>query len=342
MASMHRRSWLAGAVATAGLALAPRGACAQSTKDALVAAARKDGKLIIYNGSNFPVVRRLAAQFAGAIGISVDVLDGRTTEIRERIRVEQATGRTVASCTFTGLTTLVNQQKEGAFQPHGAIAGLEKIDPLLAGDGTIAPLCVGNFAALINTSLVKGDDIPRSWQDFTNPKWKGKILSDDPRAAGAGAVWFEATLNAFGRAFHEKMAAQDIVFSRIFPESQRRLARGEFSLYLPFNVSELNGLKGLPVQCIVPAEGVPYVPFCMAILKDAPQPSAARLFIEYMLEEPQQIALASEGFKPAVSGMASKIPAHLRPFVDVKLLGTTTANKLDEMNLLARQIYGSA
>ncbi|MDB5569783.1 MAG: Ferric transporter ATP-binding subunit [Hyphomicrobiales bacterium] len=339
MASIDRRTVLAGA---ASLALAPRGAFAQGAKDALVAAAKKDGKLIIYNGSNFPVVRRLGAQFASAIGISVDVLDGRTTEIRERIRVEQATGRTVASCTFTGMTTLVNQEKDGAFQPHGPIAGLDKIDKQLAADGTIAPLCVGNFASLINTNLVKGDDVPKSWRDFADPKWKGKILSDDPRAAGAGAVWFEATLNAFGREFHEKMAAQNVVFSRIFPESQRRLARGEFSLYLPFNVSELNGLKGLPVQCVVPAEGVPYVPFCMAVLKDAPQPSAARLFIEYMLEEPQQVALAGEGFKPALVGMGEKIPAHLRPFVDVKLLGTTTAHKLDEMNQLARQIYGSA
>ena len=41
--------------------------------------------------------------------------------------------------------------------------------------------------------------------------------------------------------------------------SERRVARGEFPLYLPFSLQNYNNLKGLPIKPIVPAEGRPYV-----------------------------------------------------------------------------------
>ncbi|MDB5534171.1 MAG: Ferric transporter ATP-binding subunit [Hyphomicrobiales bacterium] len=341
---IHRRALLKAGLAAGG-AWALGGtnrATAQAGWDATVAAAKQEGRLIVYNGTNFIIVRKIAAKFQAETGIQTDVLDGRATEIRERIRVEQATSRTIASLTYTGATTLATQKSEGAFQPMGALPNAGRIDPQFKPDETIIPVTAGNFATIINTNLVKGADIPKTWADFTHPKWKDKILADDPRAAGAGNVWFEATYNAFGRGFHEKMAAQNMVISRLFPESQRRLARGEYAIYLPFNVSELKGLQGLPVQCLIPAEGVPYVPFCYSLLKDAPQPNAARLFVNYMLAEAAQVAQAEEGFKPAVMGLSEKIPADLRPYVDVKLLGTTTPGRQNEMFDLARAIYGTA
>ena len=51
---------------------------------------------------------------------------------------------------------------------------------------------------------------------------------------------------------------------------QRRLARGEFSIYIPFAISEIAGLRGLPVKAIIPVEGAPYVPFAYGMLRDAP------------------------------------------------------------------------
>ena len=44
--------------------------------DAVVAAAKQEGKLLIYNGTNFPVVRKIANEMQKKYGITVDVLDG--------------------------------------------------------------------------------------------------------------------------------------------------------------------------------------------------------------------------------------------------------------------------
>ncbi|HWL06547.1 MAG TPA: extracellular solute-binding protein [Xanthobacteraceae bacterium] len=339
---LSRRQFAAAAMGAGLLASPFRSALAQTPADwdATVAAAKKEGKLLVYNGSNFPVVKRIAASVQKQYGITVDVLDGRATEIRERIRVEQATNRPAASLTYTGYTTMFLQKQEGAFQPHGDLPNAGKVDKNLAGDGTILLGSVGLFIMMYNTNLVKPDEAPKSWADLLDPKWQGKMLSDDYRAAGAGAVWFEATYNKFGREFHEKMARQKPVFSRNFPDSERRVARGEYAIYLPFNVSEFITLRGLPIKAVVPEEGAAYVPFGSAMLKDAPHPNAARVFLNHLLAEEGQTMLASEGFRPAVPGFEDKAPPEVAPLVQGNLLGTTTPGRLDEMLKLAIEIYG--
>ncbi len=329
----------AGAALAISLIAANPLAAQSAAWDNVVAEAKKEGKLTIYNGTNYRVVRMVAAEFTKKYGIRVDVLDARTTEIRERIRVEQATNRTVASLSFSGWTTLSTQQAEGVWRKVDAIPNVAKLQDPLKSNGMLVPAVTGSFAIAINTSLVKPEDEPKSWHDLADPKWKGKILSDDPRAAGAGNVWFEATYNAFGPGFHEKINAQGPVFSRVFPENQRRLARGEFALYIPFAISEIAGLRGLPVKAIIPVEGAPYVPFAWGMLHDAPAPNAGHLFINYSLEDEAQAVFASEGFTPAIPAAREKVPADVKPLVNAKLLGTTTVGKLDEMVKAAQALY---
>ena len=309
--------------------------------DAVVAAAKKEGKLLIYNGTGFPIVGKIADAMTKDTGIAVEVLVGRATEIRERIRIEQSTGRTVASISYSGYTTLYTQQQEGVWQDVGPLPNAKDMDPQLReiGRGQLVFGSVGLYALLYNPGLVKENEVPKSWKDIADPKWKDKILSDDLRAAGAGNVFFEATLNAFGREFHEKLAANKPVFSRNFPESERRVARGEYALYIPFNVSEYTSLRGLPIKAVQLAEGGAFVALGGAILKDALAPNAARVWLNYMLGPKGQALLAEEGFKPAVGKYASAAPAEVVPLLTGKLMGTTTPGKLDETTKLATEIY---
>jgi iron(III) transport system substrate-binding protein len=306
---------------------------------AVAAAAKQEGRLSIYNGTAFPIVKQIADRFEKATGVSVAVLDGRASEIRERIRAEQSTGRAIGDLIYSGATSIGFMTTEGAFRAHGALPNAAHLAPPFEDNGVFVPGGTGGFAVLINTNLVPPDQEPKSWQDLLDPKWQGKFLTDDPRAAGAGEVWFEVTHRAFGRGFHEKFHAQKPVFSRIFAESERRLARGEYAIYLPFNVSEYLSLKGLPVKVLIPDEGIPYLSFGAAMLKDAPHPNAARIFMNFLLDDETQSRLATGGFGPSVAGMASRIPDELRPLVQPKLLGTSTPSRFDEMLKLASEIY---
>jgi iron(III) transport system substrate-binding protein len=313
------------------------GTLAQSGWDKVVAEAKKEGKVVVYNGTNFKIVRKLGDAFQNQYGIAVEVLDGRASEIRERIRTEQAAGRSIGDVGYTGATSAALQVADGVLQPHGGVPLSKALAEPLVDDGMFVPSSAGNFALLVNTNLVK-EDI-KSWRELEDPKWAGKILSDDPRALGAGQVWFEVTYRTLGRDFHEKIAAQKPVISRVFAESNRRIARGEFPIYLPFNVSEYQSLKGLPIKVVIPQEGIPYVPFGTSLLKGAPHPNAARLFMNFLLEPDQQLMFAVEGFRPAAKDMGPRIPEDVRPLTQAKPMGTTEPGKTQGYLDLAKEIY---
>ena len=145
--------------------------------------------------------------------------------------------------------------------------------------------------------------------------------------------------NAFGRAFVEKLAAQKPVFSRDLANSERRVARGEFPLYIPFSLQDYAALKGLPVKPIVPEEGRPYVRFDLSMLKNAPHPNAARVFMNHYLDVQSQIIYANAGYNPVVKDVIEKTIEEIRPLLATKALGTTDPEKQDAMLELAKQIF---
>ena len=117
------------------------------------------------------------------------------------------------------------------------------------------------------------------------------------------------------------------------------MARGEYPLYIPFSLQDTNNLKGLPVKPIVPAEGRPYVRFDLSVLKNAPHPNAARVFMNHYLEVDSQLVFANAGYNPVVKGVVEKTLEEIRPLLATKAMGTTIPEKQDEMLELAKQIY---
>ena len=220
----------------------------------VVEAAKKEGKLVIYTASIGSVFHKTVIKaFEQKYGISVELLEARASEVRERVRVEQSAGRFLGDIHHNGSTTTWLMTRDGNFQPHGPIPNIKNIVPPYEADDIRIPAEVISYSLMINRNLVKPADEPTSWKDILDAKWTGKILSDDYRALGGGAVFFVVMHDTFGKEFVEKLAAQKPVFSRDIQNSERRVARGEFPLYIPFSLQDYNNLKGLPVKPIVPS-----------------------------------------------------------------------------------------
>jgi len=335
---MRRREVLGLIAATPAIV---RSAAAQGDDwDKVVDAAKKEGKLTIYTASiGSPFHKKVIQAYESKYGIKVDLLEARASEVRERVRVEQSAGRFLGDLHHNGATTTGLMTRDGNFQPHGDIPNAKNIEPPFEADDIRIPAEVISYGLLVNRNMVKPADEPKSWQDILDPRWAGKILSDDYRALGGGAVFFVVMQNAFGRSFHEKLAAQKPVFSRDIQNSERRTARGEFPLYLPFSLQDLNNLKGLPVKAIVPAEGRPYIRFDLAVLRNAPHPNAARLFMNHYLDPESQLVFANAGYNPVIKGVVEKTMDEIRPLLATKAMGTTDFTKQDEMLALAKEIY---
>ena len=329
--------------AAAGLpALGLGAAWAQADPDwqKVVEAAKKEGRLVFYTsgvGSHFH--KDVGASFEKLYGIRFESLEARASELRERIRAEQTAGRFLADVHHNGGTTAYLMVKDGNFQAHGGLPNLKNLIPPFEADAFRVPSNVQSYGILVNRNLVKPADEPKSWKDLLDPKWKGKILSDDMRALGGGSVFFMVMHDTFGREFHDQLAQQGVVFSRNLRDDERRTARGEYPLYIPQLLPYYTELKGLPVNFVVPQEGRPFVRFDLSVLKNAPRPNAARLFINHFLEIQSQLIYANAGFTPTTRGVVELTNPDVKALLGTKVLGTTVPERQDEMLALAKTIY---
>lgn len=306
----------------------------------VVAAAKKEGKVAFYTSffgakAHMDIIKSFEAKY----GIQVELLDVRASEMTERIRTEQTSKRYIGDITQNGAASLVRQFRQGFIQPHGGIPnakGLLKDQP--ASEFGVPAYILG-YGVLINKSQVKGDDEPKSWQDLKNPKWKGKIISDDPRALGGGNVMFSAFQDKLGDDYNTALSQQGLVLSRDVGNDERRVARGEYPMRIPQLFSNWLALKALPVKFIAPAEGLPYIRFDFGILTGAPHPNAARLFINHYLSEQVQVAYAVAGLMPVIDGILDKAGEAGAELKGIKLMGSTNPDTQDAMLDRAKQLY---
>ncbi|MDB5408849.1 MAG: Ferric transporter ATP-binding subunit [Rhodospirillales bacterium] len=331
--------WTAPGVAVFFLVAAVGLPAAAQDWDAVVAAAKTEGSVTLYSSATAPQHRQVAKAFESATGIRVDILDLRASEQRERVRMEQTSGRFLGDVLQNGSVTMRHQAAEQAFQPHGDIPAIAGLRAPFAADALQVPNFVMAYGMLVNVNSLKPEERPRSWHDLLDPRWRGRLLADDFRAIGGGQTFFAATYDAFGAAFHDRLKAQSPVFSRGVGESERRVASGEYPIRFPQQFPNYVALKGLPVTLVLAEEGAPYVQFDLAVLRNAPHPNAAKLLIDFYLRPKGQLLYANNALIPVVEGIIEKTDPEMRELASAKLLGSTTAERQDEMLALATRLY---
>jgi ABC-type Fe3+ transport system substrate-binding protein len=314
---------------------------AQDDWAAVVDAARREGVVVVYNaGLGVQLYAEIARRFTEKYGIRVETINGRGSEMTERIRSEHAGHRYVGDVECHSATNLATQTLQGGYlQPHGGVPNMAHLRAPFVARPSQIPMYVQAYGMLVNTALVKEGEAPRAWKDLLDPKWKGRILQDDPRPSGAGQGLFGVLLKTYGREFLEKLAAQNPVFDRDSANDVRRVARGEFALFTPLTYGLASDLKGLPVRPIVPEDGSPYSTIDFGTLTNAPHPNAARLFINYFLEADSQLVYANGWMPPVVAGVVERSSAEAKLFASARLLGTTYPEEREALTRAAAEIF---
>ena len=325
---------------TLALLLALPGVARAELDAQTIAAAKREGSVSFYAAYPNAAFQAAAVKsFQDKFGIRVDLLQVRASELHERIRTEQASGRFLGDVLQASDASTTLRISTGHVGPLGDIPNARN---LLPGSGALefrAPSFIAPFGIMINTSLVKPEDEPKGWRDLLDPKWKGRILVDDPRALGSGHAWVAALNIALGDDFHRRLAANAVTLSRDVGASERRVGRGEFAVWIPAATSGRAGLAGLPMKYIAPVEGVPNSAMDHSILKNPPHPAAARLFVDHFLSVEFQTEVGRLGLLPVIRDMEPRMPPEMLPFARVRLLPSATAENQQKFLDLASEIY---
>src|SRR5918996_929359 len=166
--------------ATPVLAAAPP---AERVTPELIAAAKKEGKVVHYTSVDLPLAEKVAKAFEAKYpGISVRI--ERTGAERVFTRIAQERGSNIHACDVvqsSDAAHFVVWKRDGILAPYVPEEVAKHYPPEHKDpDGLFASYRVYLCCMGYNTNLVKPADAPQSFADIIEPKWKGKIVKAHP------------------------------------------------------------------------------------------------------------------------------------------------------------------
>jgi iron(III) transport system substrate-binding protein len=261
----------------------------------LVAAARQESKVVWYTSAEVQVAEKIAKAFeAKHSGIAIRVERTGAERVYTRIAQERASRvYSVDVVNSSDAAHFIAWKRDGLLAPYvpedvAKFYPVEHKDP----DGLFATFRLYLSVIGYNTNLVKPADAPRSYADLLEPKWKGKIVKAHPSYSGGIMTATYQMARDLGWDYFEQLAKQNVMQVQSSADPPRVLARGERAVMADGADQQLFVLKdaGQPVEVVYPAEGAPLVVGPNGIVKEAPNPNAARLLQSFLFSvEAQQL-----------------------------------------------------
>jgi len=272
--------------------------------------ARKEGQVVLYASAAFEALfREFQKDYPE---IKVVFIPGSARDGTQRIIAERRAGKYLADLYIGGATTgytvlykgkLVDPVKDALILPevvdtskwwqgkHHYLDDDEKY--VFAFNAELQPY----FS--YNTKLLNPKD-SKSFRDFLDPKWKGKMVMFDPRLAGAAApLRFMYHHSELGPSFLRRLFSEmEIPASRDYRQLGDWLSVGRYSMVLFTDAQRIDldiaKRQGLPVDWFGPAtfkEGaiLGSASGNLGLINRAPHPQAARVAINWLLSRKGQI-----------------------------------------------------
>ena len=230
-------------------------------------------------------------------GVKVNHVDATADKLAARAITEARGGRVLSDVfqmALENVMQVIDQKLTVDWLPPEAAAYPANLKGAnwLAADMVI-------ITASWNTNLVKKEDEPKQFDDFADPKWKGKLIAegrDVELLIGLARHKFKNDEKAFD--FLRRLAANNIEFHKGHSELAEFLVAGQaavcvtcYAHHYPPRIK-----KGAPLGYML-SEGIATIT-ANALAKDAPHPNAARLFYRWSASEEGQKAFAAGGRLP--------------------------------------------
>ncbi len=172
-----------------------------------------------------------------------------------------------------------------------------------------------------NTNMVKAEEAPKSFADLLDPKWTGKMVKAHPGYSGTIMTATFQIARDLGWDYLEKLSKQKVMQVQSSADPPKKLALGERAVMADGNEYNMFQEKegGKPVEIVYPTEGTPLIIGPNAVMKNAPNPNAARLFQSFCFTPECQQLIIDVGGLRSVHPLTKEKPGRT-PFAQIKKL----------------------
>ena len=292
--------------------------------DKITAAAKKEGALTLYTTIAEKDLPAIIKPFEEKYGIKVTVWRAGTDKVLQRTVQEARAGRNEVDAIHFGSPEMEALSREKVLQAVATPVHKDLLAGSVPAHREWAATILSVWVQAYNTNAVKKADLPRTYQDLLDPKWKGKlgieVKNDD---------WFATVVSQMGEQKGVEFFKKLVATNGISPRKGHTLLNnmvvsGEVPMaltvynYMPQQAKE----KGAPIDWFVIEPAIARSN-AIGVTRKSPHPAAALLFYEYMLGPEGQKAMASIDYVPTNSKVES-------PLKGVKIVTTDPVRSLDE------------
>ena len=290
----------------------------------ITAAAKKEGTVTLYTTFAEKDQPTLIRPFEAKYGVKVVIWRAGTDKVLQRTLAEAAARKYDVDLIHFGSPEMEALSREKILQAVNSPVHRDLQPGSVPAHREWAATLLSVWVQVYNTQLIKKEDLPRTYKDLLDPRWKGKLGIE-----AKNQDWFASVVDVMGggekglQFFRDLMARNGISARTGHTLLNNMVIAGEVPLALTvYNyMPEQAKKKGAPIDWFALEPAIARSN-AVGVARRAPHPNAALLFYEYMLGEGQQY-LVQMDYVPS----NARVPSPLR---NVKILQTDPIRSLDE------------
>jgi len=260
-----------------------------------VEAAKKEGKVVVYGAVPPKTMDAINKPFEKKYGIKVEYWRGSSTKVMDRALTEWRAGRPGFDVADGNRGPQLIMREEGLFTKFIPVPSEKFSNQFKDKEALITPWRVLPIGILYNTELVKKSELPKSFQDLLDPKWKGKISMPDPSRHTTTAQFLANLDKLMGDKwldYVKALAQQKPHLVQSLAPVTNVIIRGEVPLGITY-VKYVKQYKG-PTDYVMLDKFLADANY-LSLCAKAANPNAGKLYIEYATSAVGQKAMAGEG-----------------------------------------------
>jgi iron(III) transport system substrate-binding protein len=270
--------------------------------------AKQEANLVVYSVWDVEHLRVITEAFMKRYpGIKATYWQGRNPEIVTRVLTELQGGQ-------SSFDVVLSDNAPPVIRAAGGIMPYETVqkDVLYLHDPTLPTVSLQIQALAYNTRKMKPADLPKTWEEVANPKYKGMIALDDPMRAGPLSSMLSGLKTQWNEDarfnnFLKGLKALNVPVHKSTSAMFRLVISGEYNICMPALLHDVmeETHKGTPINYVKTAPPVVFARQAGIYVK-APHPNAAKLFAEWLISEEGQKTIDSVGRETSRNDFKSK------------------------------------